>query len=410
MVRAPDPLSVVEAGYDLTTSTSEWISRLVAVVAQEITGPLGTVGYRFEGRPHLHYDIDVVGVARGDAILGTLTRQVVHLFPRDDVRRFYLTRGIASSHESCVTPMPDMHLTRGMKDFCGIVIGDETSGVTIGTPLPQPATLDRATRVRWRRICAHWSALLRLRSALPAWDDARVEAVLTPDARVVHAAGAARPRSARDALRRAVTDMERARGSLRRKDASGALSLWRELIAGRWTLVERFETDGRRFLVAHANPPDAVPLRELTPRQNVIVRLLVEGRSEARIASELGLSPGAISQQVHAVLRKFRLRGRGALIDLACRLTRWGAATTSTLNGVDTCVVDAGPELDARTTPEISPTQLQIARFLLDGLSNAEIAELRRCAPQTIANQVAMLYEKLGVNSRTELGLRLLRA
>jgi DNA-binding NarL/FixJ family response regulator len=43
---------------------------------------------------------------------------------------------------------------------------------------------------------------------------------------------------------------------------------------------------------------------------------------------------------------------------------------------------------------------------ILEGKANAEIAADRRTAPRTVANQVARLFKKLGVRSRSELAAR----
>lgn len=59
---------------------------------------------------------------------------------------------------------------------------------------------------------------------------------------------------------------------------------------------------------------------------------------------------------------------------------------------------------------ELTPAELEVARLLLEGHSNAEIARLRRTAQRTVANQIARIFEKLGVGSRAELLASLLRS
>jgi DNA-binding NarL/FixJ family response regulator len=53
----------------------------------------------------------------------------------------------------------------------------------------------------------------------------------------------------------------------------------------------------------------------------------------------------------------------------------------------------------------LTATELEIARDVLSGHSNAEIARRRGTAVRTIANQVASIYRKLHVRSRLELSL-----
>lgn len=53
----------------------------------------------------------------------------------------------------------------------------------------------------------------------------------------------------------------------------------------------------------------------------------------------------------------------------------------------------------------LTDTEAVIARDVLSGLSNADIARKRGTAVRTIANQVASIYRKLEVRSRLELSL-----
>jgi DNA-binding NarL/FixJ family response regulator len=56
--------------------------------------------------------------------------------------------------------------------------------------------------------------------------------------------------------------------------------------------------------------------------------------------------------------------------------------------------------------PELEPlteSEQDIARLLLEGCSNAEIAQIRGRSLRTVANQVASIFRKLGVGSRAEL-------
>jgi hypothetical protein len=82
-----------------------------------------------------------------------------------------------------------------------------------------------------------------------------VDAVLTPTGKLEHAESAAHAYA--DSLRHAAVSIDRARWKMRRRDPDGALEAWRSLVEGEWSLVEIFESDGRRFMVARRNAPDA---------------------------------------------------------------------------------------------------------------------------------------------------------
>jgi DNA-binding NarL/FixJ family response regulator len=133
------------------------------------------------------------------------------------------------------------------------------------------------------------------------------EAVLRPNGRLEHAVGPATSAPAREALALAARCIDRARGSLRRRDPSEAVEIWRGLVAGRWSLVDRFDSDGRRFLVAHKNDPSMRDPRGLTERERQVVGYADLGRSNKAIAYELGISPstvGAILTNARAKLKR----------------------------------------------------------------------------------------------------------
>jgi len=48
----------------------------------------------------------------------------------------------------------------------------------------------------------------------------------------------------------------------------------------------------------------------------------------------------------------------------------------------------------------LTPAEREVARLVVGGLSNAEIARRRGGSPRTVANQAASIFRKLGVRSR----------
>jgi DNA-binding CsgD family transcriptional regulator len=51
----------------------------------------------------------------------------------------------------------------------------------------------------------------------------------------------------------------------------------------------------------------------------------------------------------------------------------------------------------------LTRAEREVTALLVAGLSNAEIARRRGSSPRTVANQVASIFQKLGVSSRLEL-------
>lgn len=65
-------------------------------------------------------------------------------------------------------------------------------------------------------------------------------------------------------------------------------------------------------------------------------------------------------------------------------------------------------EIDAVKLPDsLSAAEGEVAELVLAGKTNQEVAELRATSVRTVANQLASIYKKLGVNSRSELASRL---
>ncbi|MEZ4239238.1 MAG: LuxR C-terminal-related transcriptional regulator [Myxococcota bacterium] len=150
-------------------------------------------------------------------------------------------------------------------------------------------------------LCGHLQAAVHLRRR------ARTEAVLDPAGRLLHAEGDARAADARAALSDAVRRTETARGRLRRTAPAEAAALWDPVVAGRWTVVEQFDVDGKRFLLARR--PTG-----LTPREQQVTALVASGASNKEIAHALGLAPSTVSGALRAALRKLGLRHRLELV------------------------------------------------------------------------------------------------
>ncbi len=74
------------------------------------------------------------------------------------------------------------------------------------------------------------------------------------------------------------------------------------------------------------------------------------------------------------------------------------------LGGVPALLV----EIDVAPLPDsLTESERAIVALVLDGRSGAEIAVLRGRSYRTIANQLAAIYRKFGVNARMELVARL---
>ncbi len=139
------------------------------------------------------------------------------------------------------------------RDVLGVVSCDPSGrGTVLSAPVPGGWQLTAAFSRRWRYVVAHLASGIRLQ---PATDGTMSEeAVLNGKGELLDARGEAVSRGAQLALRRAARAVSQAR-SRRSRAPEAAIEAWRALVEARWSLVDRFDSNGRRFLIAKANPP-----------------------------------------------------------------------------------------------------------------------------------------------------------
>jgi len=80
--------------------------------------------------------------------------------------------------------------------------------------------------------------------------------------------------------------------------------MWTALIDGRLTLVDWFDDDGRRFLVARRNQRVA---QRLSHVERTVVTSVARGRPQKLVAYELGLSAAGVSDALARAIAKLGL-------------------------------------------------------------------------------------------------------
>jgi DNA-binding CsgD family transcriptional regulator len=200
-------------------------------------------------------------------------------------------------------------------DECWINAQDPTYfGCCFIVPSNQRGRWAPREAAQWRCVAAHVSAAFRIRRHFASADAAgsgpfSPEAILTPEGRMEHADRPAQGHGVRDTLRRAVLAFDKARGPLRHREPERAIALWQALVAGRWSLLDRFDSDGRRYVVAHRNDASFPDLRGLTMRQRQIASYAALGYSNKVIAYQLGLSTSTVSEHLARARSKLSALG-----------------------------------------------------------------------------------------------------
>jgi DNA-binding CsgD family transcriptional regulator len=319
-VMAAALIRAVECAYELHGDTAEWLLRLGGALERVTplsSGATACVAWTFDLAQRGVVE-DVV-LLRGDPRLPFIVRQSNHAARADaegpGVYGFQL--GFQSTLASVAQAVPEtLEVARaalgavGAADFVLLnAVDADFRGAVIGWTVPEELSL--SNHPRYARLAAHVAAGRRLKTSLE-----EVEAVLAPDGRLLHAEVPAQ--GAREKLREAARAIDRAR--LAGTDPDEALELWIGLVDGRWSLVDRFESDGRRFLVACRNDPRRTDPRALTATERAVLPYAAMGHPNKVIAYELGLSETAVANHVASVVQKLGLPSRAALASVLTSL------------------------------------------------------------------------------------------
>ncbi|RLB43647.1 MAG: hypothetical protein DRH30_02875 [Deltaproteobacteria bacterium] len=323
-------IDFTEAAYDLELSDEEWLPTVLKRGLPVLEHGLGVAGMRYgrppDGGPFQILDIHVASGPKDFA--ERHTRALASTPP--EVLREQVRSGRAGtvSGEDDVNLEQIAHYTSHVdycKDLLTITAVDcKGSGVAIVAPLPEVTTLSALDAQRWEMLAAHLDAGHRLRQGLSALEadeqpcpDLPYDAEAIFDAngfRLTEAVGQAKQRTATTKLRDAAVAVDRARGKMRDTDPEKALEIWKALVRGRWSLVDWFDTDGRRFVLALPNSPDVSDPRGLSERESQVVAYAVLGQTNKMIAYRLGLSRSRVSMVLRSAMRKLDVQTRTQLV------------------------------------------------------------------------------------------------
>jgi DNA-binding CsgD family transcriptional regulator len=323
-------IDCAEAAYDLEVSEAEWLPKLLQAGLPVFDHGLVVVGVVYarppKGGPVVPERCHVVS---GPQDFADAYAQAVCELPVDVIRSL-LGPGVADtiSERSKRHPGAFSEIGRRFdhgKDGLQITAVDPNGlGVQIIAALPKVTKLTGRIRERWQMLAAHVCAGHRIRRAVaapasngcpksPLPHDA--EAVLDPKRfEVTDATGPAKAHGVGAMLRDAAIQGDRARGRLRSDDPHEALEIWKALVQGRWSLVDWFDTDGRRFVLAVPNPPDVVDPRGLTEREMQVVTYASFGHSNKLIGYQLGISGARVSTLLSSSMRKLGARTHAQLV------------------------------------------------------------------------------------------------
>lgn len=183
--------------------------------------------------------------------------------------------------------------------------------------------------------------------------------------------------------------------------------VWYALLSGSATFATEFTSGGRVYVVLKLRDPSGDASSTLTERELDVVIRHANGVSSKCVGLSLGIGAPTVSAHLASALRKLGLESLGDLVRLHERLTRPAKdlrVMTLTQGTPRAWIVSQrAPEEPI----ELTAAERAVARLVAAGLSNAAIAALRRRSERTVANQVASLLHKLGIQSRHQVGRRI---
>jgi len=293
----------------------------------------------------------------------------------------------------------------GSRDAAGFCVSDGVDhGLMVVSPARETLLLPQQASATVRRVAQHISTGLRLQRVIGsvALDDPAIEAIFDEAGRAQQALGMARLQDGLERLREAVLLRGRLAVPVEPRSPEEA-NPWDAVVAGRWSLVDRFDSDGRRYVVAYRNPPGMLDPRRLTPREEGVTTLAAVGRSNKEIGFDLGISESTVATLLTTSLAKLGLASRTLLPIFWRDLHGRAWAVTESEASL---VALAGPEDRSGLAP-LTPAERAVASGLLAGLSDRDIARARNSSTRTVEKQAANIYQKLGVHSRAELASKL---
>jgi DNA-binding CsgD family transcriptional regulator len=346
----------LDAAYCLETDDQMWLTEVMQR-ARAVSGREGPMhGAIYDASDVSAFRVDLVNFVDFSAKGVDCIMEGLNLFTPEMVTRTF--RSLLAGSTSSVAlaemlPMLDALGALGFPDTLNINGLDPGGrGVFLGLWKRERGELPTDELAFYRRMAHHLGAAHRCRrrlresqghrSTIDATDGA--EAILDGRRRVVHATGPALAKDAREALIGAakVRDLARTR-TRKRKDGDERFRQWRPLTSARWTLVDRFESNGAKYVVARENQSQVRGLASLSDRERQVVAYLAIGQSTKETAYALGISDATVRVLLARAATKLGVRARAALLNHSEVRSMRPQPRTS-----DAAVSMAGPRESAR--------------------------------------------------------------
>lgn len=326
-------LDCLAASYRLDLDGPTYVRNLAAAAAPLLDRGLGIIAYTYDARDPARAKVEdfAVSDAFDPAWLPPYYAAVEAIGENGDPRNptgfatwGHMTVGQATAVRGMRPFLPAFAHIGGARDTFAVNARDASGqGLWLGAPMRSTRPVPEADKVLFSRLAAHLTSAIRLRRTAEGAAP-RPAAVMSSDGALLHA----EQRTAvdlRDELRRAALAFDRARTRKARADVELATRHWRPLVSSQWSLLDEFDTDGQRFIVAIDNrPPTRTPRGRLSEREHQVLTQAHLGHSNKVIAYELGLSHATVRVLLHRAARKLGVGTRAEAIAKFDELARAG--------------------------------------------------------------------------------------
>jgi DNA-binding CsgD family transcriptional regulator len=316
-----DLVGILEAAYRVEQPEEPWLAGVLEAAAPGFDNGLGAYAFSYDASTASKFGFRCLVTRNAIPAVVEAMRAVAQSLPTDLVANSFWTRRASTLRE-----MPGWASFSGLPlHFDAKHIANDALGINaldpsrvsclMGAYWQGDRRLGERERATWNRVSTHLAASFRLQRALQARQrSSPTEAVLAPSGRVLHAEQPAQGRSTRDSLSEACQSIEHARTRKGRADGEISLSLWRSLVSERWTLVDTYERDGKRYVVARRNDVRMPLPNALSPRERQALGFAALGDSNKLIAYELGISASTVGVLLHRAAQKLGCHSRAELL------------------------------------------------------------------------------------------------
>jgi DNA-binding CsgD family transcriptional regulator len=420
-----DYLPIVEAAYCAVRSDAAWLTAIANATRKTLDHGLGVYAVRYDCRGGVN-----VPMSAEAGIRSALWRSIGiarTLFSPIQAARVYncAVPVLTLSHALLGNELReeiwgDYMFSHGVSDFLMVRAGDESqTGIITAVPLPSKRAMPGPRTVAaLGHIAGELLAAWRMRRRQSSTLSEAMTSVTAEQFRDLAAAGGSAPLAV---LERMMFKIEHS--EVHQLDRIEALRARDSLILGDWVVVQRgCDAAGNLLLMARRSQKSGNPAK-LSNRERVVAVAAAAGVPMKAIAIDLGVAATTVSEHLSRAMNKLRVVSRRELAALLFQGERFVNTRQSTIldrsqahddcyKTLHACLFHVDNDeyilfvIDPRLRLKLdvlTPVERHIVGLMIAGATNIEIARARRTKPQTVANQIRHVFEKLAVSSRAHL-------